>query len=56
MANIYVPNADEWEAATQIALAHRSEILHFIGSEAIRQNNGGRGNYALEGNWIVVRA
>ncbi|MCW5924504.1 MAG: hypothetical protein KIS77_19450 [Saprospiraceae bacterium] len=56
LAIIYVPKAEEWEAQTKIPLSKRQEILHHIGSEAIRQNTGGKGRFELDGGWLVVKA
>ncbi len=53
---ISAPTPEEWTAQTNIPLADRIPILSFIGSEAIRQGNGGRGWFEVGENSILIRS
>lgn len=55
LVTISVPQEAEWEAYTKIPVAKRLDILNYIGREAIRQNNGGKGSFEVDGGWLVVR-
>ncbi len=51
---IWVPKEAEWEAQTKIPISKRANILNHIGSEAIRQKNGGRGRYDVQEDCILI--
>lgn len=53
---IHVPNAAEWEARTGIPLSRRAVILDFIGSESIRQKNGGQGRFEVQDGCILIKS
>lgn len=53
---IHVPNAAEWVAQTGIPIARRATVLNFIGSESIRQKNGGQGRYEVQDNCILIKS
>lgn len=55
LVTVYVPKEEDWEAQTKMPVAKRLDILNYIGCEAIRQNNGGKGSFEVNGQWLVVR-
>lgn len=56
IAILSIPNPAYWEKETGIPLAERTAILQYIGSEAIRQQNGGRGRYEVEEDCVLIKA
>lgn len=53
---ISMPTPEKWEAQTKISLEKRLPLLNLIGSEAIRQKNGGRGRYEIQENCILIKS
>lgn len=53
---ISVPTPEKWEAQTKVPLSERTPVLNLIGSEAIRQKNGGRGRYEIQENCILIKS
>ncbi len=50
---VSIPDEAGWEKATDIPLAHREEILHFMGRAMVNDRAPGR-KYSIEGSFINV--
>lgn len=52
---ISIPDAASWEKETSLPLAHRSEILNFIGQQVAKdQIDSGRGYFKIEGGQLNI--
>ena len=54
VVSIYIPNSKDWVAETGIPLERREAILNFIGQQAIKTQNAGRGTYKIDENYIFI--
>lgn len=55
VAGINIPNVENWEDHTGLSLAHRDEVLDFIGRQVVNdQTSGGKGYFKIEGDWLNI--
>lgn len=57
LAIITLPSAEHWEAETNIPLAERESVLHFIRRKTVeRQTTSGSGSYEIRGGHILIKS
>ena len=54
IASIYIPDTENWVTETGIPLEKRESILNFIGQQAIKTQNAGRGKYKIDENYLLI--
>lgn len=55
IAILEAPSMERWEAETNIPLAKRESVLHFIGRNIVLQETSGSGSYEIRGNAIYIK-
>ena len=55
LAIIDVPTKERWEAVTNIPLAKRESILHFIGQKTVEKQTMGAGSYEIKSDCIEIK-
>lgn len=56
LAIIDVPTEERWESVTNLPLAKRESILHFIGQKTVEKQTMGAGSYEIKNNCIKIRS
>ena len=55
VATISIPGPATWEMETKLPLAHREEVLNFIGQQVVKdQTSSGTGYFKIEGDWLNI--
>jgi hypothetical protein len=55
VASIDLPSPRDWTRRTGLPLDRRDAVVQWIGRQVVRdQTTGGRGRFAVEGDWLNV--
>lgn len=56
LAIINVPSVERWGTETNIPLAKRESVLHFIGRKTVELQTKGSGAYKIQDNCIIIKS